>query len=297
MPRPAPATRLLEALDESATFPKLIVNVALTGMVPRKAENPALPVTPDEIAEDARLCVEAGASIVHLHARREDGTPTHEPEAFADIIRRIRSVCDDVIVCVTTSGRRTPDFEQRAQVLGLEGDVKPEMASLTLGSLNFPRQASINEPETIRRLAERMGEREIVPELEIFDFGMADYAKFLIRHEILRPPFYANLLLGSLGTLSASAFNLATLVSSLPEGTTWAAAGIGRFEFWVNSMAITMGGHVRVGLEDNLFMDAERTVPATNVSLVKRLVRLADAVGRGVATPEEARRIIGLPSR
>jgi 3-keto-5-aminohexanoate cleavage enzyme len=294
----SPSVHLLEDRSgESASLPRLILNVALTGMVPRKVENPALPVTPDEIAEDARLCVEAGASIVHLHARDSEGAPTEEPEAFADIIRRIRSACDDVIVCVTTSGRRFPEFERRAQVLELEGDVKPEMASLTLGSLNFPKQASINEPETIWRLAERMNERGIVPELEVFDFGMADYAKFLIRHGILRPPFYANLLLGSLGTLSASPFNLATLAASLPEGTTWAAAGIGRYEFWVNAMAITMGGHVRVGLEDNLFMDTEKTVPATNVSLVERLVRLAQAAGREVASPAEVRALIGLPPR
>jgi 3-keto-5-aminohexanoate cleavage enzyme len=234
---------------------------------------------------------------VHLHARTADGTPTHEPEAFADIIRRVRLACDDVIICVTTSGRRTPDFERRSQVLDLDGDVKPEMASLTLGSLNFPKQASISEPETIRRLAEKMNERGIVPELEIFDFGMVDYAKFLIRQEVLRPPFYANLLLGSLGTLSASPFNLATLVASLPEGTIWAAAGIGRFEFWVNTMAITMGGHVRVGLEDNLFMDSDKSVPATNEALVQRLVRLAEAAGREVAKPHEARALIGLRPR
>jgi 3-keto-5-aminohexanoate cleavage enzyme len=281
----------------SETFPKLIINVALTGMVPRKAENAAVPVTPDEIAEDARLCVEAGASIVHLHAREADGTPTTDPEAFAEIIRRVRAACSDVIVCVTTSGRRFPEFERRAQVLDLDGDVKPEMASLTLGSLNFPKQASINEPETIHRLAERMNERGIVPELEVFDFGMADYAKFLIRHGVLQPPFYANLLLGSLGTLSASPFNLATLAASLPEGTTWAAAGIGRYEFWVNAMAITMGGHVRVGLEDNLFMDVERTTPATNEALVRRLARLATAAGREIARPFEARALIGLPPR
>jgi uncharacterized protein (DUF849 family) len=171
------------------------------------------------------------------------------------------------------------------------------MASLTLGSLNFPKQASVNQPDVIRRLAERMAERGIVPELEVFDFGMVDYAKFLIGRGVLRPPLYFNLLLGSLGTLSASPFNLSALTVALPDDAVWAGAGIGRFQFWVNSMAIAMGGHVRVGLEDNLWLDVEKTRPATNVDLVERLVRLAESAGREVATPAEARELIGLPAR
>jgi 3-keto-5-aminohexanoate cleavage enzyme len=277
--------------------PKLIVNAALTGMVPTKADNPAVPVTPDEIAEDARRCRDAGASIVHLHARDGDARPTYRGDVYRKVIEKVRDVCPDIIVCVSTSGRTWPDFEPRAEVLDLDGDAKPEMASLTLGSLNFPEQASVNQPDVIHRLAERMAERGIVPELEVFDFGMVDYAKFLIGRGILRPPFSFNLLLGSLGTLSASAFNLSALVMALPPGSTWAGAGIGRFQFWVNSMAITMGGHVRVGLEDNLWMDVDKTEPASNVALVERLVRLAEAAGREVATPDEARALIGLPAR
>jgi uncharacterized protein (DUF849 family) len=201
-----------------------------------------------------------------------------------------------VIVCVSTSGRVFKSFEQRAEALDLDGELRPDMASLTLGSLNFPKQASVNDPEMIRRLAERMRERGIVPELEVFDLGMLDYAKYLIARGVLKPPFYVNLLLGSLGTLAATPFHLATLVMSLPPGATWAAAGIGRFQFDVNAMAITMGGHVRVGLEDNLWMDAAKERPATNVALVGRLVRLADAAERPVATPDEARSLIGLPA-
>jgi 3-keto-5-aminohexanoate cleavage enzyme len=195
---------------------------------------------------------------------------------------------------VTTSGRLWPDFERRSQVLDLEGEIKPEMASLTLGSLNFPKSASVNEPDVIRQLAEHMHERGITPELEIFDFGMADYGRHLIGRGVLHPPYYANLLLGSLGTLSASAYNLAALARSLPEEMTWAAAGIGRFQFWVNSMAIAIGGNVRVGLEDNLFMDVEKTDPASNSRLIERVVTLARAAGREIATPAEAREMIGL---
>jgi uncharacterized protein (DUF849 family) len=275
----------------------LIVNAALTGMVPTKEDNPNVPVTPEEIAEDANRCVQAGASIVHLHARDQAGRPTWRADIYAELVGAVRKRCSDVIVCVSTSGRLWNDFEKRAEVLDLDGALKPEMASLTLGSLNFPGQASVNDPETIRRLAERMFERGIVPELEIFDLGMVDYAKFLLERGVLRPPLYFNLLLGSLGTLSATPLHLALLEQALPLGSTWAAAGIGRSQFAVNALAIASGGHVRVGLEDNLWFDAEREQPATNAALVERLVRLAEAAEREIAPPGGARELIGLPSR
>jgi len=273
----------------------LIINAALTGNVPMKSDNPAVPITPEEIAADARRCYEAGAAIVHLHVRDEEGRPTYRPDVFAEVMSRVREACPEVIVCATTSGRVNPDYEPRAQVLELDGDLKPELASLALGSFNFPRQASISEPETIHRLAGRMLERGIVPELEAFDLGMLDYAKHLIDKHLLRPPFYFNLLLGSLGTLAATPFNLATLAMSLPEGSVWSAGGMGRFQLQMNSMAIVMGGHARVGLEDSLFMDAEKTRPASNPALVERLVALAQGVGREIASPAQARDIIGLP--
>jgi uncharacterized protein (DUF849 family) len=276
---------------------KLIVNACLTGMVPTRADSAAVPLTPHEIAADARRCRDAGAAIVHLHARDADGMPTSSGDVYAEVVGRVRELVPDVIVCVSTSGRLRPDFESRAEVLDLDGDLKPELASLTLGSLNFPNQASVNAPDVIRRLAERMLERGIVPELEAFELGMLDYARFLIAREVLRPPYYVNLLLGSLGTLGASPANLATLAASVPPGATWSATGIGRFQFWVNAMAVTMGGHVRVGLEDNLWLDVDRTVPATNEQLVQRVVALAAAYGREAASPDEARALLGLPQR
>jgi 3-oxoadipate:acetyl-CoA acetyltransferase len=277
--------------------PPLIINAALTGMVPTKADNAAVPITPEEIAEDAARSVEAGASIVHLHARDADGSPTYRSDTYAEVIAAVRSRCPNAIVCVSTSGRTFKTFDERSEVLELDGELKPELASLTLGSLNFPQQASVNEPKMIHALAERMAERGIVPELEVFDFGMVDYAKVLIEREVLRPPFYFNLLLGSLGTLSATPFHLATLVASLPPGSTWSAAGIGRFQFSVNAMAITMGGHVRVGLEDNLWLDQQKRRPATNLALIERLATLAHATERRIASPDRARELIGLPAR
>ena len=279
------------------TSPKLIVNLAGTGMVPTKEDNPAVPITTREIVDDCARCAALGASIFHLHARDGQGRPTWRPEVHRDIVLGVRERCPDAIVCVSTSGRNFKEFSERAAVLDLDGDARPDMASLTLGSLNFPTQASVNEPAMIRALAERMRERGIVPELEVFDAGMVDYAHYLIEREILRPPFYVNLLLGSLGTLAATPFNLATLVKSLPSQpvATWAGAGIGRFQFFVNSLAIAMGGHVRVGLEDNLYMDTEKQRLATNPALVERLVRLAAAAERQIASPTEARAMIGLP--
>jgi 3-keto-5-aminohexanoate cleavage enzyme len=274
---------------------KLIINVAVTGMVPQKKDNPHVPITPDEIAEDCHQCYQAGASVFHLHARDKNGEPTYRSEQYREIITKVKDRCPDAVICISTSGRVFKSFEERSEVLNLDGDVKPDMASLTLGSLNFPKQASVNEPHMIQALAKKMNKQGIVPELEVFDMGMLDYAKYLISRNILHEPFYFNLLLGSLGTLSATPFHLSTLITSLPPNATWAAAGIGKFQFYVNSIAITMGGHVRVGLEDNLYLDAKKEKLATNLMLVERLVRLAKSVEREVCKPYEARNIIGLP--
>jgi len=275
---------------------RLILNLACTGMVPTKRQNPALPETPEEIARDVRRCRERGASIVHLHARI-DGVPTYRKESYANIIAAVREACPDIVVCVSCSGRNFPALEQRAEVLELDGDLKPEMASLTLGSLNFPRQASVTDPAMIAGLAERMQARGIVPELEVFDLGMLEVSHYLLRKKVLRPPLYYNILLGSLGTASLSPLNLGTLLAALPEGATWALAGIGRFQLAANTMAISAGGHIRVGLEDNLYFDSARTKPATNAMLVERAATIARLCEREPATPAEARALIGLAQR
>lgn len=270
---------------------KLIINAALTGSVPRRADNPDVPLTEDEIVADAVRCVSAGASIVHLHVRHPDESPAYEYELNDSLFRAVRSACPEVIISGSTTGRTVSELEKRAEVLS----AAPDMASLTLGSMNFPTQVSVNAPETIHALATEMRERGIRPELEVFDLGMADYARYLVDRGQVLLPAYANILLGSLGTACASKANLDTIVAALPRDTTWAAAGIGRFQFEVNSLAIGMGGHVRVGLEDNLWMDPlTKTDPASNVRLIERVVSVARAHGRGIATPAEARRMIGL---
>ena len=274
-------------------FDKLIINAAITGMVPMKSDTPHVPITVDEIVADIKRARDAGASIVHLHARQEDGSADYRAEVYSQILAGARAVAPDVILCVSTSGRVFKTFEQRSEVLDCRNP-QPEMASLTLGSMNFPKVASVNDPDMIRSLAQRMAERGIVPEMECFDLGMVEYANYLVEHRVLVAPFYCNLLLGSLGTLSATPANLARMVGALPNGTTWAAAGIGRFQFPMNALAIAMGGHVRVGLEDNIWYDDERTRLATNAELITRLVRIAQACGREIATPDEARTMIGL---
>ena len=167
---------------------KLIINAALTGMVPTKAANPHVPLTPVEIALDARRCYEAGAAIVHLHARDQDGRPSYQADFYREIIVAVKSKCPQLITCVSTSGRVFNAFQERAEVLDLDHDCKPDMASLTLGSMNFPQQPSVNAPDMIQQLAEKMLSMGIVPELEIFDLGMLDYAKYLIDKNILCQP-------------------------------------------------------------------------------------------------------------
>lgn len=186
----------------------LIINLAPTGMVPTREQNASLPVTPQQIAADCTRCSEAGASILHLHARDAAGSPAYQREIYGEIILRVREQSPDAVICVATSGRSFRTFEQRSDVLDLDGDARPGRASLTLGSMNFPQQASINEPAMIGKLADAMNERGILPELEVFDMGMIDYARYLIERKVLREPFYFNLLLGSLGTLAATPLNL-----------------------------------------------------------------------------------------
>ncbi len=276
-------------------YPKLIVNAAITGMVPSRDDTPHVPLTPEEIIKDAIQCVRAGASILHLHARDEFGEPTYRKELYAQMIQGIRAVCPEVVLCVSTSGRVHNTFECRSEVLDLDGGLKPDMGSLTMGSLNFPGQASINTPDMIERLALKMKERGIVPEIEVFEPGMINTVKVLMKKGVLQKPFYMNILLGSLYSAPASLFDLSCLIKALPGCVHWGATGIGKFQLKINMAAILMGGHVRVGLEDNIYYDNDRRELATNEQLIERIGRLSSEIGREVATPIEAREIIGLP--
>ncbi len=275
-------------------YQKLIINAAITGMVPTKKDNPHVPVSVEEIIEDAINCNKAGASILHIHARDNDQKPTYKKEIYAQIIEGIRSQCADVIICTTTSGRVDNTFEKRSQVLELNGKLKPDMGSLTMGSLNFPKKASVNTPEMIENLALKMKNNGIVPEIEIFETGMISTTKVLIKKGIIKPPFYFNLLFGSIYSIPATMFDLSYMVKNLPPHANWAAAGIGKFQLKMNCASVLMGGHVRVGLEDNLYYDQEKKEFATNVSLISRVVNFAHELERKVATAKEAREMLGI---
>jgi 3-keto-5-aminohexanoate cleavage enzyme len=276
---------------------KLIINSCLTGMVPRKKDTPHVPVTAEEIVSDAKSCFDSGTTIVHIHARDENENPTYRKDAYRDLVVEIRRQCPGIVINLTTSGRDFNEFEYRSQVLELEGDAKPDMASLTVGSLNFPKQASINSPDMIRSLAEKMLQNGIKPELEIFETGMINYALYLQKKGIILEPLYFNLLLGSLGTMPARLIDLEHLLRTLPAAASWGGTGIGRFQLPINLASIILGGHVRVGLEDNIYYDAARTELATNQMLVERLAKFAQFIGRDIATPEETRQIIGLSAK
>lgn len=275
---------------------KAIINLAPTGMIPTKAMNPAVPVTPDEVVADVLRCVPHGVSMVHLHARGEDEAPTHRADAFAQMIAGIRSVNPDLVLGVTTSGRTYSEFEQRAAALALDGDVKPDMASLTLSSVNFNRSASVSSPEMIMRLAHEMGERGIKPELEVFDLGMVNFAHYLIKKDLLQPPHFFNIILGNIAAAQARLQHLGLIVSELPDDSYVCVAGIGDEQLDMNALGIVMGNGARVGLEDNVWFDRERTTPATNEMLVERLARVAASLGREVAAPADVRGYLGLVS-
>lgn len=277
-------------------YPPLIINAALTGMIPTKDQNIHIPVSPEEIARDAKACFDAGARVVHVHARDKHQRPAWEKSYYEDIIGRIRQLCPQLVICITTSGRNFNEIDKRAAALELKGELRPDMASLTLGSLNFPKTASVNAPDVIKELATRMNDAGIKPELEVFETGMIDFAGFLIEHEYLKPPFYFNLFLGSLGSMSARPDRLQSMIAALPPRAIWGATGIGRFQHYVTMMALAMEGNVRIGLEDNIWYDYQRTTPATNPMLVARIANAAQALGRELATPEVTRELLGLPA-
>ncbi len=274
----------------------LIINLAPTGAVADPARNPAVPVGNEAIAAVVRECAEAGATICHLHVRDEAAAPSCDPARFADLIGTIRAQPggSDLVLCATTSGRHGQSPEERAAVLALPAAVRPDMGSLTLGSLNFPAGASVNAPDTIRFLADRMKECGVKPELEIFDIGMIEFARILIAEGRIGPPFYFNLLLGNVGSLACSIEHLGFAMSQLPQPAIVSVGGIGRAQAAANALGVVAAGGVRVGLEDNLWADWSDKSPATNLGAVTRVARLAAEVGRGVADAAYTRSALGL---
>ena len=273
----------------------LIVNFTPTGMIPTKAMTPHVPISVQEIVEDVHRAVEIGITMVHLHARDEKTEePTYRKELYGQIIEGIRRYAPELIICVSLSGRNYKELEQRAEPLFLDGNLKPDMGSLTLSSLNFNQTASMNSPQMIQDLARTMKERGIVPELEAFDVGMINYAHYLEKKGLIEPPFYFNLLLGNIACAQANLLQAGIMIQELPRGSHWSLAGIGEAQLKMNSVAIAMGGGVRVGLEDNIWYDNNRTHLATNSALLERIHVLAQANERTVMEASNLRKMLQL---
>ncbi len=273
----------------------LILNFTPTGMIPTKHHTQFVPISISEIIEDVHHAVEVGISMVHIHARDENnGLPTYKKETYAKIIEGIRQFSKDLVICVSLSGRTFKTFEERSDVLNLTGDLKPDMGSLTLSSLNFNKIESVNSPEMIGKLALAMKTKGIKPELEAFDSGMINYAKYLFKKELIAPPYYFNLLFGNIACAQADLLHVGVMINDLPENSIWSLAGIGDMQLKMNSLSIAMGGGVRVGLEDNIWFDKGRTKLAANIDLLKRIHHISEANERQVMSSENLRKRLNL---
>jgi 3-keto-5-aminohexanoate cleavage enzyme len=266
---------------------KLIITVAPTGSIPRKSKTPHVPVTPQEIADCALRCEDAGASILHIHVRDEHENPSDDPELFARVINRLRGRTD-LILQVSTGGRAGAGLESRKKRL----QFGPEMASLTPGSVNFPDSAYVNPPDLVEALAREMEHLGIKPEMEVFDLSMIDNAVRLQEKGMARAPLHFNFVMGLPWAMSAKVEHLVYCRSCLPWGSSWTVSGIGPAQLLLGVHSVLMGGHVRVGLEDNIYFRKGQL--ATNEQLVRRMAEISGTVGREVASPDEARKILGM---
>lgn len=268
-----------------------IITVAITGAVPRKADNPAVPITPAEQIDSTRAAFEAGASVVHLHVRDDDGSSSSDVGRFAAVQDGIRRSCPGMIVQFSTGGRGR-DPAERAKPLSLN----PDMASLATGSVNFADQIYDNHPRLVTAMAEEMIKRGIKPEIEVFDLAMLYTAARMTERGLLRRPPHLQLVLGIANALPARRRLVEFAVAEMNElipGATWTAAGIGRHQLEVACWALELGGHCRTGLEDNLKFDKSR-LAASNAELVAQVVALCPQYGRHPASPAEARAILKL---
>ena len=271
----------------------VIITVAITGALPRKKDNPAVPVTPSEQIESTHEAYEAGASLVHIHVRNDDESPSSSPEKFALVQEGVRKHCPGMIIQFSTGGRGREQSARGAMLY-----LKPDMASLATGSVNFPASIYENPPDFVESLARTMLENGIKPEIEVFDLAMLYNAANLVKKGLLKDPPHVQFVLGIPNALPVrrSVFDfLRKELAGLMPRATWVAAGIGRSQWEVNQWCLEAGGHCRTGLEDNLKYDQNR-LAASNAELVKKIADHCTEYGRRVATPAEARELLGLPA-
>lgn len=269
----------------------VIITVAITGALPRKKDNPAVPVTPSEQIESTHEAFEAGASLVHIHVRNDDETPSSAPEKFALVQEGVRKYCPGMIIQFSTGGRGREQAARGAMLY-----LKPDMASLATGSVNFPASIYENPPEFVEGLARTMLESGIKPEIEVFDLAMLYNAANLVRRGLLADPPHVQFVLGIPNALPArrSVFDfLRSEIADVMPKATWVAAGIGRAQWDVNQWCLETGGHCRTGLEDNVKFDQNR-LAASNAELVKKIADVCAQYGRSIASPAQARQILGL---
>lgn len=267
---------------------KLIITIAQTGNTPTRERNPYAPLTPQEIATDVVACYERGAAITHIHARDENEQMSHRLIHYKQIFAELDKTGCPIIRQISTAGRSAADPRDRAESLAL----KPPSASLTTGSVNFSQFIHLNSPELIRFLAEEMHKNNVKPELEIFDTGMIQTALELYNDGLLKEPLQFNFVMGLKSGMLATPKNLLHCVSMLPPKSVWQVSVIGPAHVQLSTIAIALGGNVRVGVEDNLYY--KKDVLATNIMLMDRITAIAKAYGRELATVEEAKEILGL---
>ena len=273
----------------------MIITAAIVGAEVMRKDTPHIPYTPEEIASEAIRCREAGAALVHLHARNDDGTPSQSAAHFAEIIRRIRKGCD-VIVQTSTGGAVGMNVDERCGPLTLTGELKPEMATLSTGTVNFGEDVFWNPRPLVRDIARRIKSIGIKPEFEIFDAGMIDEAKALAKEGLVDFPGHWDFVLGVPGGLGARPDALDYLRTQLPEGATWTCSAMTRHQLPFVELAAERGGNSRVGMEDNIYL-SKGVLAKGSYELVAKAVELARGKGRDIATPAQAREILGLPQR
>ena len=267
---------------------KLIITAALTGAEVTRAQQPALPISPEEIAIAAAECAQAGASIVHVHARLSDGTPTQDKDIYRQIIAEVKKRCN-VIVQVSTGGAVGMTPQERLAPVTL----RPEMATLSMGTVNFGGDVFMNPPGDMEIFAAAMREHGVKPELEIFDSGMLTTVHRWLKKGLLTGPQHFDFVLGIPGGMAGTPEALMYLRSQLPAQSTWTVAGIGPAQLPLGTLAIVLGGHVRVGFEDNVYY-RKGELAISNAQLVARVARISRELDRAVATPAEARALLGL---
>jgi 3-keto-5-aminohexanoate cleavage enzyme len=272
---------------------KVILSVATTGGLHGKEANPNLPTQPEEVARDVAACEEAGASIVHLHARDEDGEDTKDLARFQALRDAIDEHCDDIIVNFTTGGGGIYPREERIAPV-LETDPRPEVATIDVGPMNFGQtRTAINPREMSEEYARRMREAGVKPEIEVFNQGHVPEFEHLIEEDLLDTPYWATVILGMQTGTPPHPRNLVNFVDNLPPDTEWQALAVGRYQLPLTTMAMLMGGHVRVGMEDNVYY-RKGELAESNAQLVRRSARIADELDRPIASAEDARTMLGL---